>query len=1051
MSETKLNLTVFTDEQREAITCHCKIDKFGDNLHDGPTNILVSAGAGSGKTEVLAHRVAYFIEQNEDVTLDNILVLTFTEDAAKEMKKRIRELLAKIGSQEVNLIEASHISTFDSYALFLVKKYHYLFNLSSNLSIIDNSVIEIIKRQYVNEILDSYYENQDLDFIQLVEKTCYKNDDLLIKLILKLYANANLESNPTKYLKEYCSTFEKSDYLDYLNDSLLKILNDKREKLKKLVYLLPETLVKDPNAENKKTKISFQEYYVKVVNDLLKLSTLEDYKNYNYSIEFLRLPSNHDDYKIINEQFKDVYRSIINLINNYNDNYFNEETKKNKKYLQLLVDICLKLDEKVRNYKQKYQVFEFFDIQNKAIELLKTHKNVREDIRNNLKMIFIDEYQDTSILQEEFINLIANNNVFVVGDVKQSIYRFRDTTCKFFIDKYQKYQNNDGGYLIDLTDNFRSRKEIVAGFNNLFSTLMTLEYGDADYRNNHIVRAGNDKYNLYNNQKQNYEIELYNYDASDKKKDECVDIEAKIIAEDIIDKMNNHYQVYDKNLEGLRDVKYSDFCLILDRGSSFETYGRIFNDYQIPLLITKNEDIIDNDLTRVLKNLVHLLKLMENDNVDDPYFKRCFTSIARSFLFSLNDNEIYEIFQNDSFMDSTIYKKLKELLIKYQNETTFEKLKKIIYDLHVHEKLIKIGDIDKNIKYLDKFIDLFENMSLIDYDYDQFIDYLNNVNEYGLKIELKALKTDLDSVQIMNIHKSKGLGFKICYFAGYKTNFNRSDYQASKRISKKNGLIMVEDKEVNLINEIDKYNERREDVSEKIRLFYVSLTRTLEKIIIVHGCDKDKDKPIFNLIDANNFDDFLSYAINEGVNLKQTVKGVLNLKNNYQRKVVNKKQEKLNIREFEIDKKVIEIEKASKNLKIDANPKLLELGTNLHLMFEVVDFNNPDYNNIDKKYHYYLNRFLNWDVIKNDLDGIIYKEYEFYDIDENIRGIIDLMIVKDEYIDIIDYKTKNIEGIEYENQLNTYRKYIKKIFKKKVRCYLYSIVDGNVKEVIENE
>ena len=263
-------------------------------------------------------------------------------------------------------------------------------------------------------------------------------------------------------------------------------------------------------------------------------------------------------------------------------------------------------------------------------------------------MIMIDEYQDTSVLQEAFINLIENNNVYMVGDVKQSIYRFRNAKCDIFIDKYNKYKYEGLGLAIDLNKNFRSRHEVLDDINYIFKNLMTYNYGGASYIDDHLIECGNSDFDKLGKLDVSSHSDFIIHNA---KGLTTVDTEAKIIAEDIIDKINNHYQVFDDGK--LRDVKFSDFCILMDRGGAFDEYYKVFSSYQIPLFIDNDENIKDAPIVKLLTNILKIVKAIFNKNYYEKEFKKAFVSVARSFLYNYSDEQIYKI-------ENIIFSRLKE-------------------------------------------------------------------------------------------------------------------------------------------------------------------------------------------------------------------------------------------------------------------------------------------------------------------------------------------------------------------------------------------------------
>jgi ATP-dependent helicase/nuclease subunit A len=356
----------------------------------------------------------------------------------------------------------------------------------------------------------------------------------------------------------------------------------------------------------------------------------------------------------------------------------------------------------------------------------------------------------------------------------------------------------------------------------------------------------------------------------------------------------------------------------------------------------------------------------------------------------------------------------------------------------MYEKLVLLGNVKKNEIYLDEFMKYFKQMSDLDYSIDDFITYFKYIDEYNLKITLSSVGSSLDSVKIMNIHKSKGLEFPVIYFSGLGAEFVKEEQKKRLSVSKRYGLVIAESK-INPIRFLSNYRDNIDIISERIRLLYVSLTRAREKMIFVLENLKN-EKPLdrvnsFAEIIHPLYTQFNNYFYDENAEVEELKKE--NKKIKYKNFLVKKE-------EFSKERK--EKTKASKDLTIGVNSQLLELGTMLHELLEITDFKNPDYSYIENEfYKSKVKKFIESDLLKDVKKGKVFKEYEY--IDNEHHGIIDLMIIYDDHIDIIDYKTKNIDDEEYDNQLRTYRKYISKKFDLPIHLYLYSIVDSVYRKI----
>lgn len=1023
-------MTNWTKEQLEAI----QKDK---------SNIIVSAGAGSGKTAVLSERVVRKIK--DGVHINELLILTFTNNAAKEMKERIRKRLKEEGlTEELKLIDSAYITTFDSYALSILRRYHYKLNVSKDLKIVDSDLIDYKKEEYLDEIFEEYYESNNELFLKLINDFCEKDDKDIRKYILNISSKLDLIIDLDNYLDNYFNNMNIDNVIDDYN----KLLLSRIENIKLLQYELGFYA-------DEKFNTSLNE----VLSGLINSKEYSDIKS-NLEIKFPTLRNAEDIAKSYWDVLKKEVTSLKELTTYKDIDEIKDTILSTKDYIVLIIDIIKKLNNKLNSFKYKNDLYEFNDIAKLSIKVLKDNEDIRKEIRDSLNEIMIDEYQDTSDIQEEFVSLISNNNVYMVGDVKQSIYRFRNANPYIFKTKYDEYSNNKGGIKIDLNKNFRSREETLNNINSLFNLVMDSNIGGANYRLSHQMIPGNEAYNNEGKTSQNNNFEIYNYDFDKENGFTREETEIFIIANDIKDKIDNKYKIYDKESKSLRDCTYSDFVILLDRSKDFDLYKKIFEYKNIPLSINKEEKVNDEIILMVLKNLLISLVKISNNELDDDFI-HAFVSILRSFVFEYTDEEIFELYLNNSFKEDKVFKELKDINI--DSNTTKEIINILLDKFNIIDKLIKIGDINNNliiIEYLLNYLDTKEEIGLSIEDISL---YLDDILEKKYEIKFSSNKESSNSVRIMTIHKSKGLEYNICYYAGLYKEFNISDIKDNFLFDKKYGIVTPYYKDGvgdTIYKPLIKENYLKEEISEKIRLFYVALTRAKEKMILL--CDlngeETKNKNDSGVIEDivrlryRSFSDIImsiqdelsEYVTNiEDIDMSSDYK----LIKNYNFKDYIKSNDiKLDIHELEKDNEVLENKSYSKksNKLITLEEKdNMEYGTKVHSIFEMLDFNNPNLDNIDNSIKDKVNSFLKSDLLKNIKEGNIFKEYEFiYEKDNTIsHGIIDLMIEYTDYIDIIDYKLKNIEDENYINQLKGYKEFIENKTNKKCNLYLYSIID----------
>ena len=1030
-------------------------------INESGTNIIVSAGAGSGKTAVLTERVMRILK--EGTHIDELLVLTFTKAAAGEMKERIRNKIKKDESlkEELALIDQAYITTFDSYALSVVKKYHYLLNISNDIKITDASIINMQKVKLMDQVFLKYYENPTKEFTKLIYDFCTKDDETLKKNILNIANKIDGLTNREEYLNNYFDNFLSQNKIDSLFREYTNYLKDNVKVIKSMAKRL-EILTDGEYG----TKLE------EALSPLDSCDTIDDFYLKGLLIKLPQLPrGSEDEVKQEKERLSKVINEFKDNISQYgNTNDIKESIEIIKEYLVIVLAIIKDYLDLLHQYKEQNEIYDFQDIALLSIRILEEHPEVREEIRDSFKEIMIDEYQDTNDIQEKFISLIENNNVYMVGDIKQSIYRFRNANPQIFKNKYDKYAKNDHGIKIDLVQNFRSRDNVLSNINEVFRLIMDNVIGGAEYHESHQMIFGNNDYNTKGKTEYNYDFEIREYENPKESIFSNNEIEIFAIAQDIKDKINNKYQVYDKDLKSLRDIKYSDFVILMDRSTDFDLYKKVFEYLGIPLAIYKDNKLNDSDDIYILKNIINLIVKI-NKNEYDQEFKYVYTSVARSYLFEISDDEILKTFMNNSFKDTVVYKTFRELANNLNSETITSLLYKIIDVTKMYEKFIKVGNIDEAIIRISKLLDIALNLSSLGYNVFTFKDYLNELLDSDEEMKYKVNRSSSNSVKIMTIHTSKGLEYNICYYSGLSKEFNIKDLNDRFLYDNRYGIITPYFKEgigESFIKRLVKYHYLEDEISERIRLFYVALTRAREKMILF---TPKKDEVVNGLEDNETIDlnirrryksfskilDSIKYKINKyyqeiDLDSLNLTKDYLYNKTSLDKLVSN--EQKIKVEEIDlVPSKTLKQEHFSKNLhelsKV-SEKKNMEFGTLVHETLEYIDFKNPDYSLIDNSLiRTKVEKFLNSSLLVNIRDAKIYKEHEFIYSDEfnEYHGIIDLMLEYENRIDIIDYKLNNIKDENYLKQLEGYRTYIKGISKKEINIYLYSIISETLEKL----
>ncbi len=1004
------------------------------------SNLIVSAGAGSGKTAVLTARVIRKLKSG--IHIDELLILTFTKAAAKEMKERIRKAILEEDSlrEELERLDSSYITTFDSYVLSVLKKYHYLRNLPKNIKITESSLVELEKAKTVDRIFDFYYEKQDPIFEKMIEHFCLKDDKSFRQNLYRVYQKLENIYNLEEFLLNYDSRYQTTGKREKVKHSFLSFLKEKRNELEDMVTHFPSDdgdFLGKPFLEAETYEAMYQAKEMKLPN----------------------LPRNsEEETKEAKENLSNLWKEILSYFPYRTLEEWEENEEKIQDEISLLVHMLQEIHRQITSWKKEHHYFEFQDVAFEVISLLEENDLVRTTIRDHFQEILLDEYQDTNDIQEHFISLISHHNVYMVGDIKQSIYRFRNANPYLFKAKYDAYRLGQDGSKIDLDRNFRSRKETLDDINLIFDSLMDDELGDASYRKEHRMVFGNETYEKEGKNGEDHHMELWNYPLDQKTVFSKEEIEAFLIAEDIKKKVEEHYPIFDVKKGTFHEAKFSDFAILLDRSTSFELYKKIFVYLNIPLSLWKDEIITGGMDLFVLRNLFKFILKIRKKEFDSE-FRYAFTSVSRSFLCKLSDEEISDCFLNDSFTSTELYQKCEKISCNLSSLSCELLLTEILEEFSYYEKLITIGDVEDGLLRLEYLHNLASSMDETGYLVEEFVDFLDDLIEEGILLRYQLPKVEGDSVKLMTIHKSKGLEFPICYYAGLSSKFNIQDMKETILFDKEYGILLPFTLDGELRHSMEYYLLKnrylREEISEKMRLFYVAMTRAKEKMIFISPW-KEKNSffeqgmiPLRKRQLARSFLDFLE-ASSSVLTPYRKEKWPSHLSKEYLSKttsveVITKMGDSLlEVEELEENTEITNEVRFSKQVSSLLNKEeeaKMKLGKELHAVLETIDFLRPDVSDygLDPYYEAKIKSFFRQDFMQDLEHSKWYRELEFYD--GHRHGIIDLVIEREDKLILVDYKLKHTNDPHYLEQLEGYLIYLKKKSTKPIEVYLYSILE----------
>ncbi|HKL60957.1 MAG TPA: UvrD-helicase domain-containing protein [Acholeplasma sp.] len=1087
----------FTDDQWQAI-------------YQTNSNVLISAGAGSGKTSVLTERVLRILKEGIDI--DKLLVLTFTRAASLEMKERIRSLLIresmKTGDAHIKhqlaLIDVAFITTFDSFCLYLVKKNNHLLNVTKTISIGDDALFKMKKIEIIQSIFNDYYQRNDPAFKHYLNTYTTKSDEKLEDQILFLYEEMIKQNLDDSFVLDYFDTYMTSTYYEQLYFDIEAQIN---------IYKTLLSRIKDQLnmiALDSESGLETIQVFNLRLDQFLALEGLDAYVSYANGFESFKVinKTTRNDRALL-KPYTDEIKKIFDKIF-----LFTSESKENikhsieltKPHIALLLEITTKFNQLFRAYQDSIGLYDFSTISSMANHLITHFKEVRDSLRDHYHEILIDEFQDTSLIQNVFVDAIGNNNVFMVGDIKQSIYRFRDAKPELFQLKYDQFKTNQTkGIKIDLNQNFRSRKEVLDDINSLFKVITDSYIGGVDYDDKQQLKSGNltfekikhnQRYGIellkINNQEIQDAADAYQMDQNLESPDLSSDeIQISAIFKDIKEKIRDGYQVIDQKSNSLRLAQFDDFVILIDRKASFKLFKTIGLHHEIPVYIHASEPFFNNDDILCLRNILSLIYCFKDFAYAKKYFKHAFMSTFRSYVFMVNDNDLHNAILNMNETNHIYdYKKytsnqtiidaleqIKSLRYQLKDLTLYDLVIKVVKTFNLQEKALVLDNVEQINNRLYYMIDKTKDLSDINFGLKELLDYFKFISDEALDIDYQSQsKLASNMVNVMTIHKSKGLEFNIVYCPMLDKLWKTFASKSSLYFNNHYGIIMPsfdEGLKENITKTLLIQNEIKETISEKIRLLYVALTRAKELAVIVINepnnekfTDYEKKDSVIDKSIRLQYKSYNAVIYSAIGNLANKIKVVTYDDKIFNHEYKNNKLTKQLSIESENDFIYKQLTKSTEtnkhkrysktNISIKSKNDLeyIALGTKLHETIESLDFkldltSSLKTLNLEPNMNSILKQLSNLPIYEGIQTASIFKEYHFvYTADNQIRqGIIDLLIEYENHVIVIDYKLNDISDKSYFEQLSGYMAYVKSKTNKPVKGYLYSIIQGLYTEV----
>lgn len=901
-------------------------------------NILVSAAAGSGKTAVLVERIIQMLTDTaHPLEVDQLLIVTFTEAAAAEMKERIRnaiekELEAHPGNvhlqRQATLIHSARITTIHSFCLSVIREHFHVIDLDPGFRIVEEGELKLLKQDVLDEVFEECYDSQNVAFLELSEKFGgTKNDKKLEEQVLKLYEYSRSYPLPDVWLSECVNNYE----IDKIDDNIFFKKAEKyvRQYLQDMIVLLKDGIRICEEPDGPYMQADVLEKSVLMLESVLDAEEYEQMYQEMKAIKFPRLSTKKDD--SVNgdkRQFvKEIMEQVRKQVKEIDEAFFYDEPKALAEDMRVsvptmkaLIDLVKKFANALAEKKNRKNLIDFGDMEQFALQILTENVDgklypsaVAKEYQEQFAEVMIDEYQDSNLIQETILMSVSKmtcgqNNVFMVGDVKQSIYRFRLSRPELFMEKYDSYSTEDGPcHRIDLHKNFRSRAEVLDSTNYIFKQIMKKPMGGVEYDDQAALYLGAQFEQLLdeNGNTQN-ETELLLIDTTDvegmpektsiayRKDDSQRQLEARVIAKKIKELMRNH-KVVDKENGGFREVHYRDIVILTRSISGWaDTFVSVLIEEGIPAYADSREGYFE---AYEISVLLDYLRILDNQRQDLPL-----SAVLTSPFVGLNAQELAQI--RILKQDGQFFEAVEEYIKNGSDENLAKKLKNFYEEIEkyrrmlpyitIHELLWKILDEtgyklyisampggeqrNANIEMLVEKAVAFERTSYKGlFHFVRYIEQLKKYNvDYG---EAGYIDEQSDTVRVMSIHKSKGLEFPIVIVAGMGKRFNLSDSSGNLLIHPELGVgidVIDLEKRTKIPTFVKKVIQREvqiENLGEELRVLYVAMTRAKEKLILTGQLKEAKSLlknaavyldgiPFYILSSAKKYLDWILPAIN---------------------------------------------------------------------------------------------------------------------------------------------------------------------------------------------
>lgn len=835
-------------------------------------SLLVSAAAGSGKTAVLVQRIISMVtDETDPLDIDRLLVVTFTNAAAAEMRERVGAAIENALEQDpynqhlqrqLTLVHNAQITTIDSFCIRILRDHFHKIDLEPGFRIADEGELKLLREDVCEAVLEDFYQKADPEFLRFADSYSGAKNDLQIKeMILKLYNYAESYPWPKEWLETCVQQYEAAneaeleekswirDFLSYLNVRVEDLITA-QEKLLELTqepdgpYMYEASIADDlRQLENLRKCEHFSQWQAAI--------SAIDFKNIGRSGKYEGSVAKKDVVMSGRKRMKDQIDKWKKTIFATMLEVQLERLTQTSKMVQMLVTLTQAFSDRFQEEKQKKNMLDFSDVEHNALRVLvnpetKELTETALEYQQQYREVMIDEYQDSNYVQETLLTAVSgvkngNENLFMVGDVKQSIYRFRLARPELFMDKYHRFSTEESSQQrIDLHRNFRSRREVVEAVNDIFYPLMEKNLGNVAYDAEAALYAGAVYPDYENADCCKPELLLVPSQESGMERREQ---EAAAVAGRIRELVET---------QEIPEITYKDIVLLLRSMSGWaETYQKVFEQEGIPLIVASKTGYFSATEVQTVLSLLRVL--------DNPYQDIPLAAVMKSYFGKFSSEELAQI--RSEYPGMPFYQCVEQMLPVSEKIIAFQemlqKFRQRIPYTPIHRLLQEILDETGYRNYVAALpageqrranLDMLMEKAVA---YEQtsyhglfhFIRYIDRLMKYDVDYgEAEIVSEQENAVRLMSIHKSKGLEFPVVFVCGMGKQFNEQDLNSNMIFHPEFGIGLKwfdcekRTKANTLIHQIFAMEAKKENLGEELRVLYVALTRAKEKLILAGTC-----------------------------------------------------------------------------------------------------------------------------------------------------------------------------------------------------------------------